>query len=139
VQWDLLSSRPTLEPMLDRLGYRIRSGQWVVVDRADSSVRPGATLPDVGGDPGGPALPLAAIIGWFGPGSLAVPNTHAEWAWTLAMFGCASADLGDIDRQGLLEFVVGLAGTCRLESLYNAGPSALLTVLSDISSRRNHE
>lgn len=133
VQWDLLAARPVVEPELERLGYRIRSGQWTVVDPSDLSVRPGADVADSTQDRPDSNLPLRGIVGWFGPGSLAEPTTHAEWAWTLAMFGCASTDPGAIDRQVLLETSVALAEACRVVALSDAGPSALLHTLSEIS------
>jgi hypothetical protein len=138
VQWDMLATRPVLEPALERLGYRIRSGQWMIVDRSDLSVRLGATLDGASDERAERRLPLAGIVGWFGPGSLSVPHTQAEWAWTLAMFGCASTDPVDIDRAALLETAVALAGSCRVESLTDAGPSALLDVLADISRSVSH-
>jgi hypothetical protein len=134
VQWDLLASRPVLEPQLDHLGYRIRSGQWALIDPSDLSVRPGAAFGDEGRSVDDPAgLALRGIVGWFGAGSLAIPNTHAEWAWTVAMFGCASTDPVPTDRQTLLETSVTLAETCRVVALSDAGPSALLHALSEIS------
>ena len=135
VQWDLLASRPVLEPALDRLGYQIRSGQWAVVDRSDLGVRLSGTTIESAQEPDVAGLPVGGIVGWFGSGSLAAPHTHAEWAWALAMFGCASSDLDSIDRQGLLETAVALAQTGNVFALSDAGPSALLQTLTVISER----
>jgi hypothetical protein len=135
VQWDLLASRPTVEPALNRLGYRIRSGQWAIIDLTDHSVLPGATLDEADGAPATSGLPLGAIVAWCGPGSLDVPTTHAEWAWTLAMFGCASPDPGHLHRRDLLDTAVALAASVRVEALADAGPTALLDLLADIRRR----
>lgn len=143
VQWDLLSSRPTLEPALHRLGYRIRSGQWAIVDRSEHSVLPGAVFDDdasarLTSGPSPTSLPLRAIVAWCGPGSLDVPSTHAEWVWTLVMLGCSNPDSGHFDRRALLDTAVTLTASVPVVALAEAGPSALLDLLADISRRPRH-
>ncbi|MCP5027192.1 MAG: hypothetical protein GY929_13000 [Actinomycetia bacterium] len=132
VQWDLLASRPMLEPHLEALGYSIRSGQWARIDADDHWVQPAVALHRADADRG-PPLPLRAVLAWFGAGSLEPAQSEADWVWTLAVMG-AIPWVDQADRAPFLERLIGLVRGTEMIGLTDPGPTALLSALEALAA-----
>ncbi len=138
VQWDLLASRPVVERRLTDAGYRIRSGQWARLGADPPTVLPCRAL-RAGAATGRPcddahgALPIDAVVVWFGAGSLDAAHTLGEWVWTLVALASTNPDVVITDRLPLLDSLVALAQQVPLVGLTDPGPSALLEMLVEPS------
>jgi hypothetical protein len=77
---------------------------------------------------------IRAIVAWFGAGSLGSPESRAEWAWTLATFGCSAAGVTDRDR--LLADAAAIVADVELIGVTDSGPTTVLDVLRPLAAAR---